>query len=572
MRIRNKLFLAFGFYIFLAAVLGFLAYKELSTITKRLRLVETASDINRALLEVRRHEKNFLLRKDQDSYQELEAHLGKLRADIDGIHVEIVKEMGSGNYDMMKKAISDYHRIFDEIAGKLKEEEALVGALSIRGREIEKTLSGKELQTFLVLRRQEKNLIIRRDQEAYDVFQGTLAALNGGSREDLKTYATLAEKLFRLYENEEYLIGAMRLKAREIETFTENLSKKERQNIDKVLKVSMNLLLYTLCAMILLGAVINIKLAASIAKPLGRLEAATKKVALGNLSEKVEVTGNDELTALEISFNQMEDRLRDTLSSLELAIKNLHAKQKQLVEAEKLASLGRIAAGVAHEINNPLAIINEKAGLMKDILQLSGDMLYKEKFSALADSIIDSVSRCRTITHRLLGFARDMEVTIKSFDLNHALREVIGFLEKEILFKNIDLQLDLSEGLPEVMSDRGQLQQVFLNIIKNAVDAVAEGGTVSVSTSAREGMGRVVIKDDGHGIPKEILKNIFEPFFTTKEKGKGTGLGLAISYGIVKKLGGDIQVESEVGKGTTFIIDIPINGDRLEGGGRHVVA
>src|SRR3990172_6496526 len=134
MRIRNKLFLAFGFYIFLAAVLGFLAYKELSTITKRLRLVETASDINRALLEVRRHEKNFLLRKDQDSYQELEAHLGKLRADIDGIRVEIVKEMGSGNYDMMKKAISDYHRIFDEIAGKLKEEEALVGALSIRGR------------------------------------------------------------------------------------------------------------------------------------------------------------------------------------------------------------------------------------------------------------------------------------------------------------------------------------------------------------------------------------------------------------------------------------------------------
>jgi two-component system NtrC family sensor kinase len=235
----------------------------------------------------------------------------------------------------------------------------------------------------------------------------------------------------------------------------------------------------------------------------------------------------------------------------------------------KLASIGRLAAGVAHEINNPLGIINEKAGLMKDILELSEEAAScREKFQPLIMAISGSVERCRTITHRLLGFARRMEVNIEEIDINDAIQEVIGFLEREILYRDIHLQLNLAEGLPRIESDRGQLQQVFLNIINNAIDAVGEGGIITVTTRViilpdGRNQVRVIIRDNGQGIPKEVLKHIFEPFYTTKEKGKGTGLGLSLSYGIIQRLGGTIEVESVAGKGTAFTIALPV---RMEEG------
>ena len=204
----------------------------------------------------------------------------------------------------------------------------------------------------------------------------------------------------------------------------------------------------------------------------------------------------------------------------------------------KLASIGRLAAGIAHEINNPLAVINEKAGLMRDILQLIGDFPNREKFLSIVFSITDSVDRCRTITQRLLGFARRMDVSLEIIDINETIKEVIGFLEKEILYRNLHLDMNLSENLPKIESDRGLLQQVFLNIANNAIDALKDGGTLAIATGKKdENTLQVVMRDNGHGIPKEVLKHIFEPFFTTKEKGKGTGLGLSISYGIMQKLG-----------------------------------
>lgn len=233
-------------------------------------------------------------------------------------------------------------------------------------------------------------------------------------------------------------------------------------------------------------------------------------------------------------------------------------------QASKLASVGRLAAGVAHEINNPLAIINEKAGLVKDLLELSGDVKDKEKLLALLNGIFDSVIRCRTITHRLLGFARRMEITHEVIDLNDVVKEVIGFIEKEILFRNIRLELNLREDLPKIESDKGQLQQVLLNIINNAIDAVEERGLIEVSTKVKDkNTVMVSIRDTGSGIPKDTLKHIFEPFYSTKEKGKGTGLGLFISYGIIKKLGGTILVESEVNKGTTFTVELPISAEAV---------
>jgi two-component system, NtrC family, sensor kinase len=235
----------------------------------------------------------------------------------------------------------------------------------------------------------------------------------------------------------------------------------------------------------------------------------------------------------------------------------------QSEHASKMASIGRLAAGVAHEINNPLAIINEKAGLMKDILEVSGSTTdNKEKFLSLISGIAESVNRCRTITHRLLGFSRRMEISQDAIDINDAIQEVIGFIDKEILYRNINLELHLQENLPKIMTDKGQVQQVFLNIINNAIDALKENGHITINTYIKSNtfLG-VAIKDNGNGIPKENLRHIFEPFYSTKEKGKGTGLGLSISYGIVQKLGGTILVESQLNKGTTFFVELPLKSE-----------
>jgi two-component system NtrC family sensor kinase len=152
-----------------------------------------------------------------------------------------------------------------------------------------------------------------------------------------------------------------------------------------------------------------------------------------------------------------------------------------------------------------------------------------------------------------------MEISHDAVDINDAVKEVIGFLEKDILYRNIQLKVNMRTDIPKVLTDKGQIQQVFLNIINNAVDAVEEDGQIEVSSDMKdEKTVRVFIRDNGVGIPKEKLKHIFEPFYTTKEKGKGTGLGLSISYGIVQRLGGTILVESEVNKGTIFTIEIPI--------------
>jgi len=224
----------------------------------------------------------------------------------------------------------------------------------------------------------------------------------------------------------------------------------------------------------------------------------------------------------------------------------------------KMAAIGRLAAGVAHEINNPLAIINEKAGLLKDLLTLAEEMPPKERLLKQIDSVIASVDRCGVITHRLLGFAKHMDVQREGIDLDLLIKSVLGFLEKEASYRNLAVQFDIEPELPTIESDRGQLQQVFLNIINNAFAAVNKGGVIQIAI-ARSGTESisVSVSDNGKGIPEEHMERIFEPFFSTKGSA-GTGLGLSITYGIVQKLGGQIKVSSRVGQGTNFTVILPL--------------
>ena len=238
-------------------------------------------------------------------------------------------------------------------------------------------------------------------------------------------------------------------------------------------------------------------------------------------------------------------------------------RESVLAEVEhtsKLASIGRLAAGVAHEINNPLAIISAKTGLIMDLLELSEDFKYKARIAAEIHGTSDAVERCKVITHRLLGFARRMDVTLEPININGLMREVLSFLDKEALYRGIHIDMNLGESLPVIESDRGQLQQIFLNLINNAIDAIDKDGKVTISTRKQDQNSiQIDVVDNGKGIPQEIIGHIFEPFFTTKDSGekRGTGLGLFITYGIIKKLGGHISVRSSVGVGTTFSVLLP---------------
>ncbi|HET8539925.1 MAG TPA: ATP-binding protein [Anaeromyxobacter sp.] len=246
------------------------------------------------------------------------------------------------------------------------------------------------------------------------------------------------------------------------------------------------------------------------------------------------------------------DRIRDAEQAREALI-------KETEHTSKLASIGRLAAGVAHEINNPLAIISEKAGLVKDMMLFAGEMPQRQKFLSEIGAVEEAVNRARVITHRLLGFARRMDVPLQAVRVNDVVREVIGFLEKEATYRGIVIEQDLDPEVPVIQSDTGQLQQVFLNIVNNAIDAVERGGRIQIASRVDAGAVYVDVKDDGPGMPPDVLEKIFDPFFTTKSGAErhGTGLGLSITYGLVKKLGGRIGVRSAVGSGTVFRVTLP---------------
>ncbi|MBM9537007.1 sensor histidine kinase [Desulfobulbus alkaliphilus] len=245
-----------------------------------------------------------------------------------------------------------------------------------------------------------------------------------------------------------------------------------------------------------------------------------------------------------------------------VAMREAAVAVREAANAGKLASIGRLAAGVAHEINNPLAIINEKAGLLGDLLsQQAEDDGQTVKMLGLIDSIQRAVERCASITHRLLDFARPGEKRNQAVDLQAIITEVLEFFQKEAEHRDIDLQVQIPDDLPPLSSDRNKLQQVFLNLISNAFAALADGDRLRI-TVTREGQGQVqiVVSDNGHGISEDNLQRIFEPFYTTKSGKGGTGLGLFITHGLVNELHGKIWVESTVGRGTDFYLSLPLQG------------
>lgn len=279
-----------------------------------------------------------------------------------------------------------------------------------------------------------------------------------------------------------------------------------------------------------------------VGKPVSQFVKATNIVAEGDLDYKIRVDKHDELGHLAKSFNEMTRKLAEV--------------QRQLYQSDKLASLGQLAAGVAHEINNPLTGVLTYSSFLLKRAEQNGET--KEDLEV----IVRETKRCREIVKGLLDFARQAPAKKTIIDINEVINRALNIVDNQLSLYNISVQKNLKSKLPTIKADVNQMQQVFINLLVNASDAISEqGGEIIITTNIEEINGekyiKITITDTGSGVPRENITKIFEPFYTTKGQ-KGTGLGLAVAWGIIDKHGGTIDVDSEIGKGTTFNIILPI--------------
>ena len=255
-----------------------------------------------------------------------------------------------------------------------------------------------------------------------------------------------------------------------------------------------------------------------------------------------------------------------SVAELESADQTREQLRFQLFHAAKLASVGELAAGVAHEINNPLAVIYEEAGMMQDILDPAfGQKIDPDEFRERLAAILDATIRGRGITGKLLAFSRQHDQEQEATAINPMVEGVIAVKAHELELSDIEVVREFADQLPSLALNRNQVEQVLLNLLNNARDAIAGAGQITVRTQRDEEWVCIDVEDSGCGMSAAVMQNIFFPFYTTKAVGKGTGLGLSISYALIRAAGGEIEVDSEVGRGTTITLRLPVNGKRSQG-------
>jgi len=326
-----------------------------------------------------------------------------------------------------------------------------------------------------------------------------------------------------------------------------------------------NLILFVICLLVMLAACLYAATEYFVNRPVSRLLDHTRLLSSGKLDKRISPLAEDEIGELTLSFNDMTKSLRRARGELLQLTEGLEAKvaertreiedmQQKLLHSEKMASLGELVAGIAHEINNPLTGIMVFTSMALDRPELATEI--KDDLR----TVLDETQRCADIVKRLLEFSRETPPAKQVVDVNHLLDTTFHFLERQVSFHNISITKSFAADLPNIHADPVQLKQVFMNMLVNASQAMILGGALTVATSLWGEQGvEVVVSDTGCGISEERMKNIFDPFFTTKKN--GTGLGLSVSYGIVQNHGGQIEVKSRVGVGTTFIIYLPFEHD-----------
>ncbi len=346
------------------------------------------------------------------------------------------------------------------------------------------------------------------------------------------------------------------------------------------------MLAYTLFALVAITVLSWIFVWRVVGVPIHALTAGTKKLAEGELGYQLEVESKDEVGELARSFNTMSRELHSANEQIVGWAKTLEERvdkktqelkraHDHMLHVEKMASVGKMAAVVAHEINNPLSGILTYAKLLSKWLG-RGELDRQKHQEALQclELIVGESRRCGDLVKNLLSFSRTMPMNVAPADVNGIIDRCVRLIHHQLDLNAIQLQSDLAPDSPMVSCDAAQIEQVVLALVMNAIDAMPKGGNLWIKTTLQgpENEVRVEIRDDGTGIPADILPNIFEPFLTTKESGHGVGLGLAISRGIMERHSGRIEVQSEAGKGTTFFLSLPVTANTAKAADNVTVA
>ncbi|MDA8079186.1 MAG: ATP-binding protein [Nitrospiraceae bacterium] len=415
--------------------------------------------------------------------------------------------------------------------------------------------------SFLEMRLSEKNYILFHDE-------GTLTDMQAQISRTLQTIDSAKQDIVRAVgeENLSSLIShvdkysgtirdiqangrqdaalklRLRMHGKELKEFSESLVRIERARVNDIITSSKRVLFYSFWAIFLLAILVSHFVSQRILLSLRAIERLTRAIAEGKFHRIEGPVDDDEAGSVVTAINSMSDELR--------------SREEELIQSKKLASLGILTAGVAHELTNPL---NNISMIAQNYLELY-DSLDREKRLEFMQQVDDETKRIGEIVRNLLDFSRPKDADLQAADINETIRKSLQIMQNSLHIANIDVKLSL-DPLPPARFDVHQIQQVLVNLILNAIQAMQPGGALSITTGAARDRKtvRIYVRDTGSGIPPEFIPHIFDPFFSTKGVG-GTGLGLSVSYGIIKNHGGAIRAESTVGRGTTFIIELPVYG------------
>jgi signal transduction histidine kinase len=507
--IRQKI--TFGYYAILVIIIGLsiFTFIELRFMEKKIMFGEAISEFFDTTLEIRRFEKNYFLYDQEADYYE---NIGYVKKAL----------------EVLEKNIKGFETI------------ASPQQITALRSDLKKY---KELMEHYASPRKRDNVPITKSP-----------SVNRGFVEETQ-FPPRMEKTV--------LEGKIRRTGKDIITIAEDISKTERRNLQVMLYNSQSILIFSSISLSLLGIAIGQVLSRMVVRPLKQLENSMEVIAEGRF-ESIQIKSKDrEIVSLTNAFNKM--------------LKELELRQRHLVQSEKLASLGTLLSGVAHELNNPLSNISTSCEILKEEIG-EARMEYKKE---LLLQIEEQTDRARNIVRSLLEFSRDKEFKKERIPLKMLFEETIRFVKGQIPTK-VGISLYIPDDVI-IFADKQRIQQAFLNLIKNAIESIADEGSVSIRAQKRRAIDKIEaeteiynylkyrgkctleedtvdieIKDTGSGIPHELLSKVFDPFFTTKDVGKGSGLGLFIVHEIIEEHDGCIAVDSEAGKGTTFLIRLPI--------------
>jgi two-component system NtrC family sensor kinase len=351
-----------------------------------------------------------------------------------------------------------------------------------------------------------------------------------------RTAARIGAKAAKDIQSEE----ALRARGRKLKEFAEETVRMERSRVDEMASRSRSILIVSLLSVVAVALIVSRAISKTVLAPVKQIEKLARSISDGHFSKIEAVVPKDEFGPVIEAINSMSEELKN--------------REEAIIQSRKLASMGILCAGVAHELNNPLNNIS----MISQTYQGLNPKLTPEERIGFMREIDAETDRMKEIVKNLLNFSRPKEVDLSVTGVNSIVEKTMKLLQNTLDISGIETTLELQPDLPPVRVDPNRIQQVLVNLVMNAIQALSPGGRLSVSTGPATGaMVQISVKDTGRGIPPEFLPHIFDPFFTTREEG-GTGLGLWVSYGIVRNHGGDIRVESEVGRGSTFTVELPI--------------